>query len=256
MHAVHRLYRHRKSLSTTQYKSRGQRVIRCELCRLAKDYCVCDIRRPLSSNVAFLLLMYDTEVLKPSNTGKLIADLIPDTHAFLWSRTNVDPELINVLNDKRYQPYIVFPAEYANSEQQVFNQTIDEHIDKIPLFIMLDGSWREAKKMFRKSPYLSHFPVISIDPQTLIDSAYESRYQIRNSAKRNQLATAEVAAQLLRIVGEGDNAMMLDCWFDVYSYQYQKSVCQTNKGDPLAMERFERLTLDYCEHHDITKSDE
>lgn len=27
-------------------------------------------------------MMYDTEVMKPSNTGKLIADVLPDTLAF------------------------------------------------------------------------------------------------------------------------------------------------------------------------------
>ncbi|MDI8992988.1 DTW domain-containing protein, partial [Salmonella enterica subsp. enterica serovar Anatum] len=34
---------------------------------------------------------------------------------------------------------------------------------KPPLFIMLDGTWPEARKMFRKSPYLDHLPVISMD---------------------------------------------------------------------------------------------
>jgi len=241
MHAVHHLYQYRKSLSTTTYKSRGQRVIRCELCRLAKPYCLCTLKTTLESNVAFLLLMYDTEVLKPSNTGKLIADLIPDTHAFLWSRTVIEPALVNLISNEEYQPYIVFPAEYAQENQQVLHQRIERVDHKKPLFILLDGSWREAKKMFRKSPYLQGLPVLSIDPQSFISPDYLPKYQIRNSAKNNQLATAEVAAQVLSVAGESKNAEMLDCWFDVYSYQYQKSVCQTNKGDPTAQARYEVL---------------
>jgi len=185
--------------------------------------------------------MYDTEVLKPSNTGKLIADVIPDTYAFLWSRTSVEDELIAIISDEQWQPFIVFPAEYALEHQQVFHQAITIDSNKRPLFIMLDGSWREAKKMFRKSPYLAKFPVLSIDPQVLIGEAYLPKYQMRISAKINQLATAEVAAQVLSIYGEKDNAQLLDCWFDVYSYQYQKSVCQTNKGDETAQGRLEQL---------------
>jgi DTW domain-containing protein len=245
MHSVNRLLQYRKSLSTTEYKSRGQRLIRCELCQLAKGNCVCALKKTLNSNVGFLLLMYDTEVLKPSNTGKLIADLIPETFAFLWARTTVEQELLDIISDEKWQPYIVFPAEYAKENQQVFHQEIETNNSKKPLFIMLDGSWREAKKIFRKSLYLKNLPLLSIDPQSFIHEDYLPKYQLRTSEKINQLCTAEVAAQVLAVAGEFDNAKILDCWFDVYSYQYQKSVCQTNKGDPTAQQRYKALLEDY-----------
>jgi len=244
MHAVHRLFEYRKSLSTSQYKSRGHKLIRCGLCQLGKDHCVCSLRPTTASNSAFLLLMYDTEVLKPSNTGKLIADLIPNTFAFLWSRTVENKELLQVLNDPQWQPFVIFPAEYAKDEQKVFQEEIELDAGKKPLFILLDGSWREAKKMFRKSPYLNSFPILSIDPQQRIGEDYLPKYQMRNSAKVNQMATAEVAAHVLSVAGEGYNAKLLDCWFDLYSYRYQKSVCQTNKGDATAQSRLEQLVND------------
>lgn len=157
MHAVHQLHLYRKSLSTTTYKSRGQRVIRCPLCQLAQPFCICEIspiKENIETTVGFLLLMHDTEVLKPSNTGKLIADLIPDTFAFLWSRTQENLGLLAVINDDKWFPLVVFPQEYADDERKVFTNTVICPEGKRPLFIMLDGSWREAKKMFRKSPYL------------------------------------------------------------------------------------------------------
>lgn len=241
MHAVHRLYQYRKSLSTTVYKSRGHRVIRCEWCRLAKDHCVCSLKPTISSDIGFLLLMYDDEVLKPSNTGKLIADLFPNTFAFIWSRTEVDQQLLAILNDPQWQPFVVFPAEYADAKQQVCQQHIDLLPGLKPLFIMLDGSWREAKKMFRKSPYLLDFPLLSIDPQQAIGDCYLPKYHIRQAAKLNQLATAEVAAHVVAIAGEAHNADIIDCWFDVYNYRYQKSVCQINKGDSQAEARLSSL---------------
>lgn len=245
MHAVTRLYQHRKSLSTTVYKSRGQRLIRCEVCHLAKENCVCSLKFTLNSDVGFLLLMYDTEVLKPSNTGKLIADLIPDTFAFLWSRTTIEQAIIDIIQDEKWQAYIVFPGEYAMENQQVFHQSLDVNSKKKPLFIMLDGSWREAKKMFRKSPYLANLPVLSINPQLLLGADYKPRYKLRCSEKENQLCTAEVAARVLSVAGEQSNAKLLDAWFDMYSYQYQKSVCQANMGDPAAQQRYEKLRQEY-----------
>ena len=237
MHSVHQLYQYRKSLSTTEFRARGQRVKRCEQCRLSVDYCICQHVPETTSNAGFVLLMYDTEVLKPSNTGRLIADLIEDTYAFLWSRTEPNQELLELLKQDQWQPFVVFPEQYADADRKVYKGKIKCQPGKRPLFIMLDGSWREAKKMFRKSPYLAGLPMVSFDPASL--NGETSRYQIRNSALDNQLATAEVAARILSLAGEGENAQLLDLWFDVFSYQYQKSVCQTNKGNPKAMENLQ-----------------
>lgn len=252
MHAVHHLFQYRKSLSTTTYKARGQRVIRCEFCRLAKRFCICSLApkqvcETQHSNAGFLLLMYDTEVLKPSNTGKLIADIIPDTYAFLWSRTEQNSDLIALLNDEKWQPMIIFPGEYANEEREVQINTVECKHGKKPLFIMLDGSWREAKKMFRKSPYLNKYPLISFDAKTFdtIENNQQSpvgddsRYTVRKTELEHQFSTADVAARVLDMFGEHNNAKLLDLWFDVFNYQYQKSVCQRNKGNPDALENYQ-----------------
>lgn len=253
MHAVQKLHQYRKSLSTTTYKSRGQRVIRCELCRLAKTFCICELAPKVESKAGFLLLMYDTEVLKPSNTGKLIADLIPDTFAYLWSRTEENPELLELLADSCWQPMIVFPKAYAGEGRKVFDNHIDIEAGKRPLFIMLDGSWREAKKIFRRSPYLQKLPIVSFTPKAPEgDAQLSSRYQIRLAANNTELATAEVAAQILALADEHINAQLLDLWFDVFSYQYQRGVCQENKGNPNAVADY--LTYAQKNNIQITKN--
>jgi len=256
MHAVQKLYQFRKSLSTTTYKARGQRVIRCDLCRLAKKYCICSIapqQNTITTNAGFVLLMYDTEVLKPSNTGKLIADLIPDTFAFLWSRTTRNDELLALLDDKKWQPFVVFPKEYTDDKRQVFTKKVVCDEGKRPLFVMLDGSWREAKKMFRKSPYLDKYPLISFDPRSYLDESAlgdeeklspvgeDSRYTVRKTELEHQFSTAEVAARVLEMSGEKSNSQLLDLWFDVFNYQYQKSVCQRNKGNEYAIEDYQNF---------------
>lgn len=246
MHAVQQLHQYRKSLSTTTYKSRGQRVVRCELCRLAKQFCICDLSPSVQSQAGFLLLMYDTEVLKPSNTGKLIADLIPDSFAFLWSRTEVNPEIIALINDPTWQPMIVFPKAYAGENREIFDNKIPLKAGKRPLFIMLDGSWREAKKMFRRSPYLQDLPIVSFTPNKPENEAQlSSRYQIRLAANNTELATAEVAAQVLSLAGEQTNADLLDLWFDVFSFQYQRGVCQVNKANPNAVADYTAYAKQY-----------
>jgi len=258
MHAVHKLHQYRKSISTTTYKARGQRVVRCPLCQLAKQFCICQLapsKGQVETTAGFLLLMYDTEVLKPSNTGKLIADLVPDTFAFLWSRTQENPELLEVLNDEKWFPMVVFPQEYADDQREVFTNHVTCPEGKRPLFIMLDGSWREAKKMFRKSPYLDKFPMVSFDAKAAFENekgiqendnsnqlspvGLDSRYTVRKTELEHQFSTAEVAARVLDMHGECHNAQLLDLWFDVFNFQYQKSVCQRNKGNINAVENYQ-----------------
>lgn len=238
MNAVHQLYLHRKSISTTVYNSRGWKVKRCEKCRIGVSHCICDLTPKVTSNAGFLLLMYDTEILKPSNTGKLIADVVPDTFAFLWSRTEENKALLAIINDEKWQPFVVFPEQYAEPGREIFNQKIETVDGKRPLFIMLDGSWREAKKMFRKSPYLNRFPVVSFSPELTDNNELVSRYQIRQALVSNQFATAEVAARVLDMAGEAVNANVLDLWFDVFNFQYRQSVCQSNTGNPHAVEDY------------------
>ena len=260
MHAVHQLYQYRKNLSTTVYKSRGHRVKRCPLCHIAHSHCICGMSPSninLSTKAGFLLLMYDTEVLKPSNTGKLIADVIPDTFAFLWSRTEDNIALQTVLDDPQWFPMVVFPQEYAQQTRKVFINEVIYPEGKRPLFIMLDGSWREAKKMFRKSPYLDEYPMVSFDAKGLQSSqtfntttvtnnllspvGIDSRYTVRKTLLEHQFSTAEVAARVLDMQGENVNAQLLDLWFDVFNFQYQKSVCQRNKGNIHAVENYQQF---------------
>lgn len=212
IHAVHHLYQERLARSTRPYRARGCSVERCSYCMLRPHLCICDDKPHIDSQAAFLLLMYDDEILKPSNTGRLIADLFEDTFAYIWSRTEPEPAMLALLDDPQWQPFVVFPAEYAAPERVA--ETVAIAPGKRPLFILLDGSWAEAKKMFRKSPYLNEFPVLSIQADQ------PSRYQVREAAKVGQLGTAEVAARIIDLYGESQNAEMLDLWFDVFREHY------------------------------------
>jgi DTW domain-containing protein YfiP len=169
------------------------------------------------------LLMYDTEPLKPTNTGWLIADVIEDTHAFGWSRIDVDEHLLSLLDDPQWQPYIVFPGEFVAPERVVTQ--VSHAPGKRPLFILLDATWTEARKMFRKSPYLERFPVLSLEPEQI------SRYRLRRSRRDDHFCTAEVAALCLELAEDHNASGVLDAYLDVFSAHYLGAKFQ-NPIDP------------------------
>ena len=189
--------------------------MRCEHCLLPQSHCLCHLIHQAPARSQFCLLMYDTEPMKPSNTGRLIADVLPHTQAFQWSRTAVDPELLTLLNDPTCQPYIIFPASYAEPERVVKQLPPPEQTaGKRPLFVMLDGTWTEARKMFRKSPYLDALPVISVDLSRV------SAYRLREAHADGQYCTAEVAIALLDLAGDTQAAGALGSHFSCFRERY------------------------------------
>lgn len=156
--------------------------------------------------------MYDVEPLKPTNTGWLIADLIEETHAFGWSRTEVDAALPALLNDPQWQPFIVFPGEFVAPERVVTEVKLED--GKRPLFVLLDATWSEARKMFRKSPYLDEIPVLSLESEQI------SRYRLRRSKRDDHFCTAEVAALCLELAHDQAAASVLDAYLDVFTAHY------------------------------------
>lgn len=215
-HAVSRLRAERLARASKPFLARGGiKGQRCAGCRLVPSHCMCDVRPRSSSRAGMCLLMADIEPLKPSNTGWLVADVVTDTFAFGWARTQTDPALIALLADPQWQPYVVFPGEYVAPERVVHAVAMASTPSaKRPLFILLDATWAEARKMFRKSPYLERFPVLSLTPSQL------SRYQLRRSRRDDHFCTSEVAALCLELAGEARAAETLDAYLDVYTHHY------------------------------------
>ncbi len=211
-HAVARLRQERLERSSKPFIARGSKIPRCPRCRIPLSHCLCHLQPETRSRSGFCLLMHDIEPLKPSNTGWLIADLIADTWAFGWSRTRTDPALVPLLQSPDWQPVLVFPGEYA-APQRVVEQL--PACGPPPLFVLLDATWPEARKMFRKTPCLDALPVLSLQPATL------SRYQLRRSTRGEHLCTAEVAALCLELAGDIQASRQLDAWLDTFTAHYQ-----------------------------------
>ena len=215
-HAVSLLRSARLARSAKPFLARGGSTRpRCEECRLALGHCMCAARPRVPTRAGVCLLMADIEPLKPTNTGWLIADVVADTFAFGWARTEADLALLALLDDPQWQPFVVFPGEYAAPERVVHAvPPSNGETGRRPLFILLDATWNEARKMFRKSPYLDRFPVLSLKPEQV------SRYTLRRSQRGDHFCTSEVAALCMELAGETLAAHTLEAWLDVFTHHY------------------------------------
>jgi DTW domain-containing protein YfiP len=228
-HAVSRLRTARLAASVKPYVARGSGGGRCAGCRLMSSHCVCALRPQPATRAGVCLVMGDIEALKPSNTGWLVADVVADTWAFGWSRTAVDAGLLALLADPQWQPVLVFPGEFVPPGRVVTALPPTGEGGQRPLFVLLDGTWAKARKMFRKSPYLDALPVLSLHPDQV------SNYRLRRSARESHFCTSEVAALCLALAGETHAAQSLAAWLDVFTTHYlsaKRSVALDRDSEP------------------------
>ncbi len=250
-HAVSRLRTQRLARSAKPFLARGGSSERCPGCRLVPSHCLCHLATQVPTQAGVCLVMGDIEALKPSNTGWLVADVVPHTHAFGWARTEVDPALLALLADPQWQPWLVFPAEYARPGRAVTHSPPLEATEpseagdraepghtplgnglaahgKRPLFVLLDGTWAEARKMFHKSPCLDALPVLSLRP------TLASVYRLRRSKRGDHWCTAEVAAACLHLAGDALAAQVLLAHLAVFTQHYLSAKAQqpANRHSP------------------------
>ena len=92
--------------------------------------------------------------------------------------------------------------------------------------------------MFRKSPYLDHLPVLSLQSEQL------SRYRLRRAKRADHFCTSEVAALCLELAGEPHAAQTLEAYLDVFTNHYLNARQQLPvDGDDAAHQRLRDLRL-------------
>lgn len=128
------------------------------------------------------LLTHQRELARASNTGAIVKACLGDAATIvIWQRTEPAAELITLIDRKEIA--LLYPADGDDSG----NTT-----DAFANFIILDGTWQEARKMYNRSPYLQRASRIGLNV------SQPSQYKLRRNQITDGLSTAECAIALLR----------------------------------------------------------
>jgi len=205
------------SVASRDYGGRGRLIQRCSECRLSNSLCLCEQIHAKPSSVDFLLLFHRDEIFKPTNTGKLIDDCFPEhTFCFEWSRTEPQPELLQLLNDPKRRFYILYPYDLEQPRELVNAIPVAENDQKIPTLVILDGTWRQSRRMFNSSRWLPNFPIFKLTPEQA------STYATRGAAYQNYLSTAESVALALSESGLLEPGTHLQNLYAEFNHRYQQ----------------------------------
>jgi len=133
----------------------------------------------------FTLLTHSKELEKPSNTGKLVVEILGSAaEQIRW--------------DRMVPPVKLFEEIEAGGVALLYPGTSDEpagDFTGIEQIILIDGTWHEARRIHQRSPYLQKARRICLKP------VEKSRYNLRKNQIESGLCTAECVMEILRVTG-------------------------------------------------------
>ena len=184
----------------------------CNKCGLPIINCICGKIEKIHTTAQIWILCSEREFYRPSNTARLLKLVNPEsTEIILWERTKPCEKLIKVIDSENYETFLLFPEENNELEESVSEKTFkNTKTHKARVFIILDGTWKEAEKMFRKSDYLKKLTRISLKPE------HKSKYTLRRGAGEGELCTIEAAIEVLKLNNEHNNAEIINNVFELF----------------------------------------
>ncbi|KAJ1619980.1 DTW domain-containing protein [Pavlovales sp. CCMP2436] len=184
---------------------------RCRYCFHGR--CICRLLpRPRGMRHRLWLWIHHTDLLRSSNSGKLLAITCPDARLAVAGCPETEAALMSLLAERRPTTCIVFPAENSRStaEYAAFLRESSESTGAgasacdgllLPVLdiIVIDGTWATVKSIVRRVPSELNFVRVNLSCQP---SMFSSRTQGSLRESKGFTSTLEACAALLDELGE------------------------------------------------------
>ena len=144
------------------------------------------------------LLTHQKELHRKTNTGVLAVELlVNEVEVVLWDRTKPNKKLLDYIDRERVA------LLYPNEPNEILCETTS-----YDFYILIDGTWQEAQKIYNRSPYLHTLPCVKIQTNK------KSEYTLRRNQKEFGLCTAEIVAEVLKSKSMFEKATLLERMLD------------------------------------------
>lgn len=155
---------------------------RCHLCYLKVELCLCARIPRVATRFGLVLLRHSREAPKSTNTARIAALALPQ--AQLWSYDGPTPELDATLRALP-APWLLFPD--GEPLQPGAPGTL----------VVLDGTWRQTRRMFSRVEALQTLRRVSLPPPRI------DRERLRRAPSPEGVSTLEaIAAAVALLEGE------------------------------------------------------
>ena len=160
----------------------------CYRCMRPKVVCYCSHLNRIPW-YPVLILMHPKEARKGINTGRMAHLSLERSYLATGIDFTSDSRVLNMMAQHRGTTYLVFPGEGSLTVAECAT-AIKGSVGE-PLFIIIDGTWPQAKKMLRLNPFLVDLPRVCFHPDK------PSTYTIRKQPNSQCYSTVECLQYLV-----------------------------------------------------------
>jgi len=169
----------------------------CAACQYPAVVCVCSVITQIAVDVEIIILQHPSEKNRAKNTARLVSLVVPDAKVVVGESAADFEQIKQRLIDRESagaRVAVLFPSP----ESTILSENVESASNIIQTLILIDGTWRKAKKMWQLNPWLWTLVVFRLE------AGSKSRYRIRKGSQAGGLSTLEAAALALEIVEDAD----------------------------------------------------
>ncbi len=173
----------------------------CNSCGCSTNHCICLKIKKGTIKDKVVILTHGREISRSTNTGRIIKQsLAKSCEIILWERKSNDSYFTELLEEFKNRTFLIYPSgEDSQPIEHISNET-----SKTPrLFIVLDGTWSEVKKIKNRSNYLNL-------PTLTISKNFISNYPFRRTLAKEGMSTIESVIHLLKYTSPNSSEILED----------------------------------------------
>jgi DTW domain-containing protein YfiP len=158
----------------------------CYRCYKPSTFCLCGRIRPIANRTRITILQHPRERFHAVGTARIAR--LGLTNAELLLPRGAAERSLEVRVDLPAGTGLLFPREGARDLAELGEG------ERPPGLVILDGTWSQARGLYRHNPWLSSLPHYSLSP------AEPTRYRIRKAPRRSYVSTIEAIVQALQLL--------------------------------------------------------
>ena len=186
----------------------------CSACQYPLLVCICSAITQTVVDTEIIILQHPSEKNRAKNTARLVSLVIPNTETFV-GESAADFELVKQRLLARGSKDTSIAVLFPSPDSKIFSEALKPSVQRVQTLILLDGTWRKAKKMWQLNPWLWPLMVFRLEAGSI------SRYRIRKGSEAGGICTLEAVALALEIL-EGADTEPLYKAFEAMQDKWQK----------------------------------
>jgi DTW domain-containing protein YfiP len=160
----------------------------CSQCDFLKSRCLCDTLKSIPNKIHLIVLQHPSETKHPLNTVRIMKKSFQEMTVIIGEDFSNDLRINSLICGHNNECALLYPA---NDALVLNNNSSPKELTHL---ILIDGTWRKAKKIFMLSKNLHKLPALKLAPTE------HSDYRIRKSPTDSALSTLEAAVEAVHFL--------------------------------------------------------